>query len=537
MLSVKNCSKFILLVAVMACFATFMSAASETTLIGPCAGDPIKYAIDPDESYGCTVDTPLPAGTKILRVMESVPDGSFYIDLELQDGAVWSETTSQPDVHLTITSYATCPGCPSFFNMAPSQTIVDPVGPEGANVLRLQWDWDTNPITYAAQIEIDISGILFNDCGNMINAADSIGLLVETKEAETHNPIDNADMIDPFIVGAYPFGDINVDDTKAWIDVSSVDPFSDAARVFFVMGAVETDDDFLTADFGATIEMPVGACEDSCLFGEDGLPYEVGDDPDNEFVLQFSIPGDDWDGIVAIQVGPKLWHKEMTDAELHRITFYGNELCMFAGETLAVTITVDGTTSLAERIIQVGALYEGRSLGDPKLVTTWQYNGTLLVAHWLTANEDDPNPANGGNSTGIYKSRMYIYNHKPYEAAVFVTVFQLPVALHDYSPDPLPNAIIANMIPVGTIGGERGLIIRLEDVLDAAGITLPYIVAAGNVGALVTVESADASGTFQVFREDMTMSFGTANMARVNNFSLWDLVAMIPGSWYYPAPY
>lgn len=519
MLSVKNCSKFILLVAVMACVAAFNYAASTTQLIGPCEpGTPVKYAIDPDEDYGCGYDTPLPAGTVVERVMESVPDGSFYIDLTLQDGAVWAVLPTTVTLTVVPRGDTTCPGCPSYIGVQPSQIQLM----DGDTTLRLQWEWAARPITYAAEIEIDLGGVLFNDCGDVINAAGDIGLEVETRDAEQNVLLDDTDLIDPFIQGAYPFDDIEVDDTIAYIDVSSVNPFSDTSRVFFVMGAAATDNDFLTADFGASILIPDDTCLDQCLFGDDGLPYEIADS-ENTFVLQFSTsPAEAWSGVMGLQVD-NLW----MDMVSKRITLTGEQICGYAGRELAVTITVTGEDPLIERMFHVAATYEGRELGGPHLLSTWMYNGTLLVAHWLNSNTDAMNPDNG-TTNGFFKSRMYIFNHDTNEANVFVEVFKLPIAMVEG----MSNESITGLVPVGTIGGHRGLLIRLEDVLVAADpeVQLPLIGDFfGNVCAVVTVESKDASGSFQVFKEDLSLAFGTAPMARVNTFNLWDLIALLPG--------
>jgi len=190
------------------------------------------------------------------------------------------------------------------------------------------------------------------------------------------------------------------------------------------------------------------------------------------------------------------------------ITIAGDDAAKIAtAAALPFVFTVNGTTSLPTRVISVAvdlslatALAGGSTNGGSKnlqpisTVTTWSFNGSVLVANWLSGD------------SGTYKSRIYLWNPSATTGAVTVRVFSLPVV----GATPVELTTAGSPLSLGNLAGNSGVAIRLaEDILGAAGLNIaPYTANGGNIVVEVTIRASNVRGTCQVFSSNGAMQFG-----------------------------
>lgn len=526
MLSVKNYFKFILLAAVVVSLGAFGLASDAALSVGAGgSAGPVKYALDPPLNYDVDPTTLPNDGLKLDFTFNDVPDGSFFIDLELSDGTWLAPAFG--DITVTIQPWTGNVGA-VYEGVALNANVLPPVY-GGSSLLRLTWDWSARPITYLSKVTVYLTSEQFQDeSPSIIEAQGTINLIVAILEAEgsSFDPqLEDPETI-AFVTGRWPFEDIEVDPTTALIDVAAVNPINDKTRVFFETGLQgPTDNDLLIMDVGANIKLP--ECADD-LYAQNGDPW-VFTDPDLlELRFTSSAPwGPEVHGIAVSQAPPLLDGGHMgvgIPASPTHTVFYapGMGYCdSFGGAWQWVTIAVSGVDPLTERTFSVQLYFNGTNMGYPvHLVSSWSLNGSVLVAHWLQSNTTV-----GG---GPFKSRIYLHNGDSYDAPVIVQLYELPIAQGDATPTADP---LGGPITVGTIEGGKGLLVRMEDVLDAAGIALPYIEGLGNIQAIVSVPAKNVSGSYQVFAADGSAAFGMCPLYSLNNNMnqwLWDLLVQFP---------
>jgi hypothetical protein len=120
---------------------------------------------------------------------------------------------------------------------------------------------------------------------------------------------------------------------------------------------------------------------------------------------------------------------------------------------------------------------------------------TVLVANFMNGNTD------------FFKSRVYLWNPATIGGDVTVRVFTLPL-LGD-----TPQELTSTPLPLGTLGAESALNIRLEDILDDLLIPRPYTTDSGNLTLEFTIGAAGVRGAAQVFNNSQTLAFGTYTLS------------------------
>jgi len=187
------------------------------------------------------------------------------------------------------------------------------------------------------------------------------------------------------------------------------------------------------------------------------------------------------------------------------ISIAGNDASINGGAKNFV-FTVNGTTILQPRTFSVGIelnLATGgsttnggtRSLMAVTPVTVWTYNGSVLVANWLS----------GDSNT--YKSRIYLWNPSSTTGAVTVRVFNMPLVGGGNAAE-LTTA--GSPLNLGDLAGNSSMAIRLyEDILGPSGLNIaPYTLYGGNVIVEITIRANGVRGTCQVFSVNGAMQFG-----------------------------
>jgi hypothetical protein len=146
--------------------------------------------------------------------------------------------------------------------------------------------------------------------------------------------------------------------------------------------------------------------------------------------------------------------------------------------------------------------------------TTWGLNGTILFA-----------PFANGNTVN-FMQRFYICAPLSQVGATYydVSVWSLPV---DGSTSAQIGAAQVPSIlnPFGCVN------IRMEDVLAATGLPIPYVGDGGNVAVIFTIHALDAVGIHQTANRPNLESFVTAPLVRLNKGGTWLLgpISLDPG--------
>ena len=114
-------------------------------------------------------------------------------------------------------------------------------------------------------------------------------------------------------------------------------------------------------------------------------------------------------------------------------------------------------------------------------------NPTVLVAHFMNGN------------TGVFNSRVYLWNASASAGNVTVRVFTLPNS---------GDSFLLGEVELGVLGASSARNVKLaEDILIPLGISLPYTNDGGNLTLEFTIEAPNVQGAAQVFSSDM--AFGT----------------------------
>lgn len=536
MLNFQKCFKFILLITVVASLGAFGVASDAKLTVGAGGGaGPVEYALDPPLKYESPNPTTLPNdGLQLDFVFNDVPDGSFFIDLELSDG-VWV-APAFGDITVTIKPWDGNVGA-SYEGVSLNANVVATIY-GGSSLLRLTWDWNARPITYLSKVTVYLTSEQFiDDDPSILESQGTINLTVAIMEAEgsSFDPqLEDPETI-AFVTARRPFEDIEVDPTTALIDVAAVNPVNDKTRVFFETGLEgPTDNDLLLLDVGAKIRLPECPTD---LYEQFGDLWRFGGSGLDSLRLQFTNTAG-WNpeihGIAVSPEPPLLGGGHMgvgipADPTWHTVDYwpgvnnYGSYCQDFGGQWQWVTIAVTGVDQLTERTFSVKLMHNGFDVGYPThVLSNWYFNGSVLVAHWLQGNTTI-----GG---GPFKSRIYLHSADSYPlpAPVTVQLYELPIAQGDATPAAEP---LGPPVEVGAIEAGKGLVVRMEDVLDAAGVALPYIEGLGNIQAVVSVPAKNMSGSYQVFAADGSSKFGMCPLFNLNNNNnqwLWDVLVQFP---------
>ena len=151
------------------------------------------------------------------------------------------------------------------------------------------------------------------------------------------------------------------------------------------------------------------------------------------------------------------------------------------------------------------------------LVSDWDLDSCILVAHWLQGSTDAP----GVPGPGLFKSRMYITHHTNIVGVVTVEVVESPRSDGNGVAQSLGITLPGDVPDLAGNSNGGALVIRLEDVLNAfvPAVALPYdngVDNNTNLAAYVSVRVPECSGAYQTFDESAADSFfGTANMTRI----------------------
>jgi len=272
---------------------------------------------------------------------------------------------------------------------------------------------------------------------------------------------------------------------------------------------VATAPDTLTADNGATLGIGYATPLPLTLAGA-GFALAATDTvrltftSSNDFT-GFTVAGAATSGIAFAGINS-------TGSGASRVVNVAGTNAAIAGGAQAFVFTVTGTTSLPTRVMSVAVdlilaaggstvLGGNRNLLASSTVTTWTFNGSVLVANWLNGD------------SGAFKSRIYLWNPSSLTGAVTVRVFNTPLVSGGTATSTELTTVGAPL-SLGNIAGNSSMAIRLyEDILGPAGLNVaPYTTNGGNVIVEVTIRASNVRGTCQVFNLTGTQAFGQVPM-------------------------
>lgn len=155
-----------------------------------------------------------------------------------------------------------------------------------------------------------------------------------------------------------------------------------------------------------------------------------------------------------------------------------------------IIINVDGTTALNTRTINVTSVTFTSSSGTGSKVTTnigtttvftvWTYNGTILFAPFVNGN------------TTLFKSRAYVcIPQSSGTTGATIKILKQPVTGSS-------GTALATVTTTEPIATQGCLNFRVEDILTAGGIPLPYTTDGGNLAMEFTIIASKAVGVINV---------------------------------------
>ncbi len=132
-------------------------------------------------------------------------------------------------------------------------------------------------------------------------------------------------------------------------------------------------------------------------------------------------------------------------------------------------------------------------------------NPTVLVAHFMNGN------------TGVFNSRVYLWNPSASSGNVTVRVFTLPNS---------GDSFLLGEVELGVLASSSARNVKLaEDILIPLGISLPYTNDGGNLTLEFTIEAPNVQGAAQVFSSDM--AFGTYPLQESTSSSNTDPTVLV----------
>ncbi len=426
-----------------------------------------------------------PAGnivTRAMTVLRQAASGNFFLRLTLSGNAEFEAAGLPVAGDLTQTA-----GTP-----ASNITVTIPTAVA---------DGDTSvefsivvvaDFTVFPTFTIDTGAWRIRDVDNVLGGGGAIQATIITRDANTGNIVDSGTDADDWLKSKFAVEiDKAIAATTAVVDVAT-------NRKNFV----DTPEDDIKVDNGASVGID-GSVAGVLL--KDATAYTLLAGDSVELVITGDLSGIttiSWDGN----------SKSVTSAEVTAnsttIKIAGTNASLTgSGAGKPFVITVDGTTVLGERTLTLtvnlklsggvtGPAANDRTLGGPSTLTVWTLNGTVLIANFQNGN------------SGIFASRMYIFNSSSSAGAITARVWTLPVAGGTES--------LLGSVALGTVGAGAGRNIKLaEDILaNITGVTVPYTADGGNVVVELTIEASKVTGVGQVFNASTLASFGIFPMQK-----------------------
>jgi len=510
------------------------SAFAQTAgITGVAAGNQVTYATQAarvNQVYTLPTTGTVGYITRQMGVARAVADpGAFLIRVTLPAGLVFNaaQNAAAPPVSLSVAGGSAGFGCGAAAWDGGTTTA-----PFNAYITYKCSFAATAPST-APTVQINPAGWTLKDAaGNVLDVAgDLAAVTVQTFDAVSGFEFDNG-------AGSVPSATwlkaangmtVAITPTKAVIDVAT------ARKNFLagVAGGIGTDVALVDNDAAVVVTYPAG------VYGANGNGYVIPVTATDLLTLTLSSATADcerggianfvWDSNVAApSVALSAGQRACTAAVVMSVP--GNNAALAAitnaalppagaTGTIPVQLVVNGTDSLTTRSInvQVGYTYGAPAVVGPvqlpsTLLTSWAYNGTVLLANFANAN------------TAAWKSRFYIFNETTVaNAIVFARVFTIPGISSTTA-----GAQVGNQVQfTTTLGAISGAAIRLEDIINAANSGMNSTNLAGdgsfNVAVEITVLAPSASGfvtsgitgVTQTMNLTNTMSFGSTPMQKI----------------------
>jgi len=466
----------------VALLSTGLSLAQKTDFVGAEKARGLAVEIGKDELVWR-----VPAGSTIERAMTFIPTQNFNFELTLGGGTVWEDATKS--VTITVTQ----PGGTTFTDVDGLAQVLT----SGGDTLRIVWDFAARNITTFATATILFDAVSFKDKADIVANGGSITLTVETTNS-SNVEIDDGGSNDTvtYFKAVNFWNDVKVTSDDETVDVN-------AGRKKFTGNSTKTGGGSKmlireTADADAGVEN---------IFDSSGAEFTTGGAGTTAVLITAIF--DDGLSLAGISEFTAVggWDKGSD-----RVTLTNASYAL--GDN-ALTIEVDGVTELASRTINVtftfkvdqpGGGTKSFTKGTSVKISVWKLNGTVLVAHWLQTNTDE---ADGSDTSGRFKSRLYVVNHTGTAGAITIRVLQSTLSngadtsndLGETTPGQIPD-----------IPANASMLIRMEDVYSALGLALPDFTNGGNVAAVITIRVTKATCSYQTFDEDTQSAFfGTAN--------------------------
>ena len=422
----------------------------------------------------------LPAGNTIAHKMGVIRNSSqdFFVDLSLSSGA-FAGGLATDDLTLTV--------------IPAGGYVVSIIGPTTGSTIRFYVnvvvDPGPQPPTVTESVTFDTSGWLVTDSNDVLGGGGHIDATILTVEASTNFEFDTAgDKTDEWLWGGNVLDEVvNLTATSATIDVNTV-------RKYFVAGI--NGGDTTVQDNGAQLGV-LGYS--NTIYGANGTLYTLA----GSSMVRVFITGDlsgvsniTWNGV-------GYYSLSSTQAEIR--VYGGNPI--LNGNMEPIQITVDGTTTLASRVLKISVyleieespypyddLYDRYILGETVL-TTWSPNGTILLTNWTNGN------------WAVLNGRIYLWNPSSVDGEVTIRVFTLPLGFG--------GSTLVGTLEAGTLKTLSGVNLRVgEDILVPLGITAPYTTNGGNLVIEVTIAAPGCNGYSQVFSSGF--AYGTVQLQHIN---------------------
>jgi len=474
------------------CLGLACVLATGNVLAGTTVADELSYA---REVGAADVSYTIPTPTLVTRTMAVLRSGggpgNFFLTVTLSNNLEFTGTAAGlPDVtDLTQTAGAPLTQATIAFSTAPV---------DGASTMEfsvnLPADYTTFPSFTLDPGAVGANGSwVLRDADNILGTGGTISITVSTRDANTGLPVDVGTDIDGWLSGAFGVTTATpaVVATTAIIDVGAV-------RQNLVAGQ-GGGADTTTIDADATVGVDGSA---GPLFASGATAFTLAVTDFVDLVITGDLTGITtitWSvggSIITLNENATAFDKANNIATL-RIP--GTNAALTGGAT-AVTLTIDGSTTLNPRTLQIavnldlvtaGLTANDRNLVPATTLTVWTLNGTVLIANFI----------NGNN--GLFNSRVYLFNPGSLAGDVNVRVFTLPLTG--------PSTLLGS-VNLGTLSGLSGKNIRVaEDVLTPLSIALPYVADGGNLVLEITIEASNVTGNAQVFQLDLS-SFGIYNL-------------------------
>ncbi len=408
-----------------------------------------------------------------MNVVRSIGQ-NFFVDVSLDGGAKWMTSPGAlTDNTGGFTTY----------------TLLTSIGSSGVSTARYLATITTTHTT-TPTVTLTMGGAQIKDIGNVLGGGGTINITIATFDSATNNAFDQSSSDTVGLI------------TSDWSIVNSSDGLKAGSAVIDVqydrkkfVGNTATD---ASASYGIKnmgYLMADGVTNYSLIAASKVTMIVSGDLSGLKYIL--------WKGITSGTISASSATITVTGTDLTGLGLGGATPAAPITATGNFTLTVDGTTTLATRTLQVtiatvlsggadGVADQSRTLVSTSTLTVWTLNGTVLTSVW-----------SNGNS-GSFLSRCYLWNYSSVGGEVIAQVYSLPVGT--------VGSTLLGTVSLGTIKETSGMNVRVaEDVLTPAGIALPYVDNGGNVVIVYTIRANKVVGVSNTFSN--AFSFGMVPMA------------------------